>query len=142
MYTAKIFCATLDDILRLYNKADIYITRIHADSEFKSVFRELDETWEVNFNSSLPQEHVPDIEHENRFLKERFRAGVYCLLYKILPKSMIWYLALRVKRSRSYFPKKTRISKIFSTYNFETKASRFQQIIHSFLWGLRTSDQR
>ena len=72
MYTATTLCAALDDILRLYNRADIYVTRIHTDNEFKSVFRELDETWDVDFNYSLPQEHVPDIEHKNHLLQERF----------------------------------------------------------------------
>ena len=116
MYTATTLCAALDDILRLYNKVDIYITRIHADNEFKSVFRELDETWDVDFNYSSPQEHVPDIEHENRVLQERFRVGMYRLPCKMLPKAMIWYLALRVTRNRSYFPKKTGISKIYSPH--------------------------
>ena len=114
MYTAATLCAALDDILRLYNKADIYITRIHADNKYKSVSWELDESWDVEFNFSLPQERFPGIEHENRVLHERFFVGLYFLPYKILPKSMIRYLALRVTRNRSYFPKKMGISKIFS----------------------------
>ena len=79
MYKATTLCAALDNILRLYNTADIYITRIHADNEFKSVLRELDETWDVEFNFSSPQEHVPDIEHDNYILRERLRVGIYCL---------------------------------------------------------------
>ena len=106
MYTAATLCAALDDILRLYNKSDIYITRIHTDNKFQSVSQELDETWDVEFNFSLPQEHVPDIEHENRVLQERFCVGLYRLPYKILPKLMIRYLALRITRNRSYLPKK------------------------------------
>ena len=70
----------------------------------------------MDFNFSLPQEHVPDIEHENRVLQERFCVGLYRLPFKILPKSMIQYLALRVKRNRSYFPKKTGITKVFSPH--------------------------
>ena len=79
IYTAATLRAALGDILHLYNKADIYIMRIHADNELKSIFRELDKTWDVNFNFSLPQEDVPDIEHENRVLQERFRVGLYRL---------------------------------------------------------------
>ena len=73
MVTAATLCAALDDILHLYNKADIYVTKIQADNEFKSIFRELDEIWEVDFNFSLPQEHVPDIEHENCVLQREIQ---------------------------------------------------------------------
>ena len=34
-YTSAGLCLGLDEVLRLYNHADIYITRIHCDNEFK-----------------------------------------------------------------------------------------------------------
>ena len=122
-YTAAKICKALDNILRLYNKAGIYVTVIHADNEFRKIFRDIDEDWEVESNFSLPQEHVPDIEHENRVLQERFRVRLYILPYTKLPKAMIQYLALRVTRNRSYFPKKTGISKVFLPHNFKGKVS-------------------
>ena len=54
MYTAVTLCAALDDILRLYNNAGIEITMIHCDNEFRYVFREVNENWEINFNYSSP----------------------------------------------------------------------------------------
>ena len=144
MYTATTLCAALDDILRLHKKADIYITRIHADNKFKSVSCELDKTWEFDFNFSLPQEDVPDIEHENRVLQERFRVGLYRLPFKILPKLMIRYLALRVTSNRNYFPKKTGISKIFSPHTIlEQKKMDFnKEFIHSFGDYVQAIDDR
>ena len=76
-YTSTGLCQGLDKVLRLYNRADIYVTQIHCDNEFKKIFRELDEDWDIEFNYSNPQEHVLDIEHENRVLQERFRVGLY-----------------------------------------------------------------
>ena len=70
MYTAATLCAALDNILHLYNNADIYITRLYAENKFKYVFWELDRIWDVEFHFSLPQEHVPDITHENHVLQE------------------------------------------------------------------------
>ena len=68
MYTATTLCAALDNILHLYNKADIYITKIHADNEFKSVFWELDETWDVEFNFSSPITSILTPENKMPFL--------------------------------------------------------------------------
>ena len=92
------------------------MSRIHCDNEFKKIFRELDESWDIEFNYSNPQEHVPDIERENRVLQEQFRVGLYRVTFKVIPKTMIQYLVLRVTKNRSYFPKKGGISKIFSPY--------------------------
>ena len=134
MYTETTLRAALDDILRLYNRSDIYVTRIHADNEFKSVFREFDETWDVYFNYSSPQEHVSDIENKNCVLQERFHVGLYRLPYSLLPKAMIPYLALRVTRNISYFPKKTGISKIYSPHTIlkQRQVDFEKECIHSF----------
>ena len=72
MYTAETLCKASEDILCLYNRADIYIKRIHCDNDFKTVFRELDKNCDAEFNYSSPQKHVPDIEHKNRVLREQF----------------------------------------------------------------------
>ena len=106
----------LDICLRKYNRAGITIKKIHADNEFKPALEVLLEEWEVNVNFSLPGEHVGDIERENRTLQERFRVNLHCLPYLIIPQVMIQYLALRVTKNRSLFPRKTGISKYYSPY--------------------------
>ena len=44
----------IDDIIRHYNKANIYVERIHADNEFRTLIKELVNKWDVDMNFSLP----------------------------------------------------------------------------------------
>ena len=114
-YTSEVLCKGLDEILRLYNCAYIYIKKYTATNNSRRFSRlrwNLGD-WIQLFKS---QEHVPHIEHENRVLQERFRVGLYILPFKVLPRTMIKYFTLRVIKNRSYFPKKTRIWSILSSY--------------------------
>ena len=117
---------------------------IHADNEFRTIFRDINEDWEVDFNFSLTQQHVPDIEHKNRFLQEQFHVGLYRLPYKKLPKVMIRYLSLRVTRKRSYFPKNTGISKVYSPHTIlKSKQVDFnKEFVHSFGNYIQVVDDR
>ena len=54
-YTAEMLCEGLYNILAFYNRADVYITMIHCDHEFKAMERELSEKWEgMKFNYASP----------------------------------------------------------------------------------------
>ena len=57
-YTKEMLYEGLDEILKFYNKADIYIGMIDCNNEFKSIFKELENNWDIKFNFSSPQEHV------------------------------------------------------------------------------------
>ena len=61
-YTKESLCSGVENILRHYNKNDIYVSTIHADNEFRSVIKMLEDKWKVHLNFCLPGEHVPDIE--------------------------------------------------------------------------------
>ena len=37
-YTSEGLCKGLDKVLRLYNRADVYVTQIHCDNEFEIFF--------------------------------------------------------------------------------------------------------
>ena len=50
----------IDNILCHYNRADIYVTVVHVDNEFKQLFNDLEAEWEVSLNFSLLSERVPD----------------------------------------------------------------------------------
>ena len=115
-YNKQVLVEGLDICLQKYNRAGITIKTIHADNEFKPALEVLLEEWEVNVNFSLPGEHVGDIEREDRTLQERFRVNLHRLPYLIIPRVMIRYLALRVTKNRSLFPRKTGISKYYSPY--------------------------
>ena len=84
----------IDNVLRHYNRADIYVTVIHADNEFKPIFADLEDKWDVDMNFSLPKEHVLNIERLNRTLQERFRVALYRLPFLLIPRVMITRLAL------------------------------------------------
>ena len=59
----------LKKVVRYYNKADISITMIHADNEFQAIEEAMEDEYDLEFNFSAPDEHVPDIERENRVLQ-------------------------------------------------------------------------
>ena len=83
-YDKEMLFAGLDKILRHYNKHDIFVSMIHADNKFHSLFNMLADDWDISFNYCLPGEHVPDIERLNRLLQERFRVKLYRLPYKVI----------------------------------------------------------
>ena len=113
-YSVKDLFEGLDKILRHYNKAAIRIAMIHADKEFKPRFEEVEDRWDIALNFSAPDEHVPDIERENRTLQDRFRVALYRLPFKIIPRLMIRELAMRVTWNGTCFPAKGGISKHYS----------------------------
>ena len=76
-------------VVRYYNKADVTVSMIHADNEFRSITEAMEEDWKLDFNFADPDEHVLDIERENRMLQERFRSEYHRLPFKVLPKQMI-----------------------------------------------------
>ena len=57
----------LDEVMRKYNRANVRISVIHADNEFRSVMRELIESdeWDLDMNFLNPGEHLPDIKRGN-----------------------------------------------------------------------------
>ena len=67
-------------------------------------------------NFSLPGANMPDIEQANRTLQEQFRVNLYRLPYKIIPRTMIKYLALCVTRHGNYFPAQTGIRWYYSPH--------------------------
>jgi hypothetical protein len=100
----------LDVVLRLYNKSVFSIKRIHCDSEFRSIMDPVAEDMNVEMNYSNPEGHVPDIERNNRVIKERFRIAYYRLPFKKIPRIMIRYLAMINAKQLNLFPAKNGIS--------------------------------
>ena len=84
-YNKEVLLAGLNHIFRKYNNADVVISKLHADNEFKSVMEDLDEKWELDVNLAHPGDHVPDIKRENQTLQERFRVNVYRLMFGAIP---------------------------------------------------------
>ena len=76
----------------------------------------MEEDWELEFNFAAPDEHVPDIERENRVLKERFRAEYHHLPFKVIPRQMIRALISRCTHNRNLFLQEVGCSKYYSSH--------------------------
>ena len=63
----------LQKIILFYNHADVKISLIHTDNEFRGLEEIVDEKFEIEFNFSAPNEHVPDIKRANKMLVEHYR---------------------------------------------------------------------
>ena len=85
-------------------------------------------------NYVSPQERVPDIKHENRVQQERLRVMLYRLPFKLIPRTMIRYGNLRVAKTRSWFPKKTGISRHYSPHTIlkQHVIDFNKELVHSF----------
>ena len=86
---------------------------IHADNEFRSIAEAMEEDWKLDFNFAAPDEHIPDIERENRVLQERFRSEYHRLPFKVLPKQTIWALITRCTKNRNLFVQEGGCSKYY-----------------------------
>ena len=72
-----------------------------------------DET-DIIMNYANPDMHVPDIERNNRVIKERFRIAYYRMPYTKIPKIMIRYFVMVCAKQMNIFPAKNGISKYYS----------------------------
>ena len=110
------FYEALDRVLRHYNKGGFNITTIHCDREFKSIMDRVSDGMDVTMNYANPGDHVPEIERNNRLLKERIRIAYHRLPYSKLPRAMVETLAMVVAFQLNIFPAKNGISKYYSPY--------------------------
>ena len=76
----------------------------------------MEDEYELKFNFSAPDEHVLDIERENRVLQERFRAEYHQLPFKVLPKQMIRALISRCTKHRNLCVQEGGCSDYYSPY--------------------------
>ncbi len=66
---------------------DIPVHTILADNEFRALQEDIEELG-VNVHVVSKEEHVPEVERQNRVIKERARAIVQTLPYKRIPKKI------------------------------------------------------
>ena len=133
-YDSNLLFQGTDSFLQHYNKVDIIISCIHAENEFKTLLSELEDGWDVEMNFSLPGAHVLDIKRANKVLQERSRKVLYRLPFKLIPRSMIKFLALRVTKYGNYFPAPTGISKNYSHHTIVSgrKVDFRKELVHSY----------
>jgi hypothetical protein len=100
----------LDMVLRLYNSAGFHIKTIHCDGEFPTMMEKVKDDVGVRMNFTNALDHVPEVERNNRTIKERVRAAYHRLLYKALPRQFIRYLVTTQASKLNLFPAKGGIS--------------------------------
>jgi len=71
---------------------------------------------DIQMNYANLDAHMPDIERNNRVIKERFRIAYYRMPFEKIPKIMIRYLAMVYVKQMNIFPAKNGISKYYSPH--------------------------
>lgn len=87
-----------------FDERDNPVHTILADNEFYALREEL-ENEGVSVNVVAKEEHVPEVERQNRVIKERARAIVQTLPYMRIPKRMQIALIQYVVSWLNHFPK-------------------------------------
>jgi hypothetical protein len=62
--SAELFKA-LDQVFRLYNKAEFTITTIQCDQEFDHLMKKVSNDLDIQMNYTATIEHVPEAERNN-----------------------------------------------------------------------------
>jgi hypothetical protein len=84
--TAECLASSVEQVVRIYGKADFIVQTSMMDMEFKKLENMLPG---ITLNTTAGQEHVRDTERKIRVIKDRARGTISILPYKILPKLMI-----------------------------------------------------
>jgi len=118
-YLVTLKANTIIDQLRqvflLYNSGGFLIGSIDCDNGFRSIRMELMERFNLEaMYFSLPDEHEPYSERNNRVIKERVRATFHGLPYQSIPKIMVITLVMESARKLNMFPPKDGLSDVYS----------------------------
>ena len=114
-HTAPSIASLVESVLQLYQQAGFQVTEVCADHEFKPVLNVLEDSgWSFRTNLANAQEHVPEAECNNHVLKEHIHATYHWICYKMLPRTIIWYMVMETTVKLNYFLTKGGCSKYFS----------------------------
>jgi hypothetical protein len=80
--TAKNLAAVISCIMELYAKGSFQVGTVITGNEFVSLWNLMPI---ININTTMAHEHVPEIKHRIRLVKERGRGILNTLLYKKIP---------------------------------------------------------
>jgi hypothetical protein len=100
----------LDVILRAYNKRGYQIKTINCDGEFRTLMNKVHDNLDIDMNYTSKGEHVPEAERNNRTIGERICATYHNLPHKVIPRTMLKYLAMVSTHQLNLFPAKGGVS--------------------------------
>ena len=114
-YTAPTIASLVESVLKLYQWASFQVMEVCTDCEFKPVLQVFqDNGWSFMTNLANPQEHVPEVEHNNCILKEHIHATYHGIPYQMLPQTVICYMVMETTAKLNYFSTKGGCSNYFS----------------------------
>ena len=79
-----VYRSALDQVLQAYNARGFCISTIYCNNEYKPLFEPIQDKMDITMNYALAYEHVPEVERNNRVIKERIRSNFHCFPYKAL----------------------------------------------------------
>jgi hypothetical protein len=100
--------------MQLYNSAGFHIKTIHCKGKFHGMMEEVKDNLSVQMNFTNALDHVSEAEQNSRTIKEWVWAAYHRLLYKALPRQLIWYLVQTQASQLNLFPAKGGISPYYS----------------------------
>ena len=78
------------------------------------MFGEIENKYHININTSNPQDHVPESEHNNCTIEERVQVKYHRLPYHHLPRVMVHFIVPECTKKIIFFPNKNGISEYYS----------------------------
>ena len=126
--TTEQYMAALQEILQIYNDSGFKISEIRSDNEFVSRLKKLKlSNSKVSKNNNIeivtanPQQYVPEIERNNRFIKEKCRGLFHQTPYHTITKKMLIAMVYKAVTQTNYFPAANGISQYFSPHTIMHK---------------------
>lgn len=75
--TAKDYCKSIDNIVRIYNHRGFRIRSIDCNGEYKTLMVKVKDGMGIHMNYTDAQAHKSRAERNNRFIKEWIRVGLH-----------------------------------------------------------------
>ncbi len=110
--TAKCLASSVEQVVRIYDKACFIVQTLIMDMEFEKLENMLPG---ITLNTTAALEHAGEIERKIRVIKERARGTISIHPHKILPKLMIIVLIHFCMMWLNSFPVKSGISEKYSS---------------------------
>ena len=109
--TAVYYQIALNNIISVYKSSGSDLTKNSRDSEFQAELDLIVVTYDpsITVNYANTQEHVPQADINNQYIKENFRVVYHRLPFDWLPHEMVKYLGLESARKTNMFPAKHRV---------------------------------
>ena len=112
--TMEVYKKKLQNIVRIYKRAEFNIRTIRADNEFVTLQSHVNDEHHATLNIASANEHVPHVEWSIRGIKKRARAIYNTLPFVRIPKIMVKYLVSDVTKKLNMFPNRHGISSTYS----------------------------